>query len=69
MAGGGGPIPKGTFKVVRYVTLNQTQLSKIAEILGIPENERGEVFSGEVHIVPESITRQFPGKKRRRKKP
>jgi len=55
MAGGGGPIPKGTFKVVRYITLDDKKLAKIAEVLGIDKSEADDVFSGEVHIVPKKI--------------
>jgi hypothetical protein len=69
MAGGGGPIPKGTFKVVRYVTLKDAQLDKLAELLGIPASERGELYSGEIHIIPSEISKSFPNKKPKPKKP
>ena len=29
MAGGGGPVPKGTFKIVRYVSLNKAKLKQL----------------------------------------
>ena len=68
MAGGGGPIPKGTFKVVRYVTLKDAQLDKLAELLGIPASERGELYSGEIHIIPSDLTKSYPKKKSKAKK-
>jgi hypothetical protein len=52
MTGGGGPGKKGTFKMVRYVTLDEDKLKKLADLLGIPAAERDDLSSGEIHIVP-----------------
>jgi hypothetical protein len=68
MAGGGGPFPKSTFKVVRYVTLKDDQLDKLAELLGIPKSERGDLYSGEIHIIPAGPTKKTPRKRSKEKK-
>ena len=45
---------KGTFNIVRHVTVSDETLKRIAEALGIPEHEHGRIrsISGEIHIDP-----------------
>jgi hypothetical protein len=45
-----GLIPSGTINIVRRVRVTAETLRKIAEILGIPEDERGLLVSGTVYI-------------------
>lgn len=45
-----GVIESGTFKIVRRVHVTAENLLKIAEMLGIPEAERGQLISGTVYI-------------------
>lgn len=47
-----GLVPKGTFNIVRQMTVDEATLQKIAELLGIPEAERGRLVSGTVYIGP-----------------
>ena len=43
---------KSTFNIIRQVNLDDSALKKIAEALGIPEAEHGQIesISGEIHI-------------------
>jgi len=42
----------GTFNIVRQVIVDGETLERIAELLGIPEAERGRVISGAIYISP-----------------
>ncbi len=39
-----------TFKIVRQVAVTEETLEKIAELLGIPAAERGQLISGTIYI-------------------
>jgi hypothetical protein len=69
MAGGGGPVPKGTFKIVRYVSLNKAKLKQLAKLLEIPASDADDIFSGEIHIVPDDIQESWTKPKTKSKKP
>jgi hypothetical protein len=45
-----GVIESGTFKIVRRVHVTAEKLRIIAELLDIPEAERGQLISGTVYI-------------------
>jgi hypothetical protein len=45
-----GMMESGTFKIVRRVHVTAEKLRQIAEILGIPEAERGQLMSGTVYM-------------------
>ena len=61
MAGGGGPIPKNTFKIVRYISLSNDDMKKIAQILKITSKEEQDaLYSGTIHIVPNEIQQNWP---------
>ena len=50
-----GFVPKRTFKIVRYVKVDQKTLREIAKLLGIPPEEEKDLWSGEIHIVPKNV--------------
>jgi len=50
-----GFVAKGTFKIVRYVKVDQETLREIAKLLGIPAEEQKDLWSGEIHIVPKNV--------------
>lgn len=45
-----GLVRDGTFNIVRRVSVSAETLQRIAEILGIPEDERGQLVSGVVYM-------------------
>jgi hypothetical protein len=49
------PPPRGTFKIIRQVTIREEELRKIADILGIPEAQ-AHLISGKIYIGAESST-------------
>jgi hypothetical protein len=40
----------GTFNIVRQVTVDEETLVRIAELLGIPDDERRQLISGTIYI-------------------
>jgi hypothetical protein len=51
----GDVIRRGTFNIVRHVTVSGQTLKRVAEALGIPEAEHDQItsISGEIHIGPQ----------------
>jgi hypothetical protein len=45
---------------VRTVTVTQAMVDQIADILGIPQTERGQFISGTIHFAPSPPTSQQP---------
>jgi hypothetical protein len=50
--GSGSPRKKGTFRVVHHDTVGPEKLQRVAEILGIPKAQRGQLWSVEFHMKP-----------------
>jgi hypothetical protein len=51
---GAGFLPKGTFKIVHYVEVDDDTLRKIGELLKIPAAELSRLHSGSIHVLSKS---------------
>jgi hypothetical protein len=61
---GAGFLPKGTVKIVRVIK-DENKLREIARILEIPDAERDQVTSVEIHIVSSEVLNPKRGDKKK----